>query len=514
MGRMGDSTGVLSAERPVADEEAVRRRRSRSDVWAAVAAGCAATILVLIHLLVPTTIGTADTGDQRRLLCQINAGDPHFGEATSSKGRFAAVTFDPVPPNPVACGAYRVTERYPSSALGVLVVAQQLTHAVGLPGALDIRMVGLVYALLFGAVIAMFVLVLPGPRLARLAVAGALAVLGSDATFTPYFNSAFSEPMEFVGLLATFASLLLLWRRRTASPWLVAGVTVVFAAMITAKSQDIPLCVLLALALLSVRVPIGRWTGRFSGRVVPAVAALALLGLGATDLYLQPKLYNEQLVYTDVFYTILKDSPDVPADLAELGLPAELSRYAGRTWFETRAEHATDPNYATFLKEITFSDIARFYAEHPARLGPVTRTGVEDVVRARHVLPNTTRESSTRPHAVCRICIIPPVGSALAPAGVVLWPLWELTVLVVGLLLVRRRWRDPAWRALGLVLVTSVGFALFHTATAILGDGYAELSKHVFPAVVDTWMVVPLVALGVAGLVRERSRRRAAPAPS
>src|SRR4051812_38475431 len=116
---MGDSSGVVSAERPVVDDVPVRRRRPGADVWAAVAAGFAATILVLCHLLVPTTIGTADTGDQRRLLCQINAGAPHFSDGKSSAQRFAAVTFDPIPPNPKACGAFRVTERYPSSALGV-----------------------------------------------------------------------------------------------------------------------------------------------------------------------------------------------------------------------------------------------------------------------------------------------------------------------------------------------------------------------------------------------------------
>ena len=85
-------------------------------------------------------------------------------------------------------------------------------------------------------------------------------------------------------------------------------------------------------------------------------------------------------------------------------------------------------------------------------------------------------------------------------------------MLAVGLLLALRRRADLAWRALGQVLVATVAFAVFHTATAILGDGYAELGKHVFPAVVDTWMAIPLTALGLAGLVaqvaHERRRRR------
>jgi hypothetical protein len=463
-------------------------------------------LLVLWHLFVPTVIGTADTGDGLRLLCQIRAGDPHFGSGKSSAERFVAIHYVQIPPNPTACGAFRVTERYPSSALAVLAAAQQLTHLTGSHDALDMRFTGLLYALLYGVVIAVFALVLPGPRLARLAVAAALGVLGADATFAPYFISPFSEPLEYVALLATFAALLALWRRRTV-PWpIVVAVTVVFAALVTAKSQDTPLAALLAVVLLTVRCPVGRLTGRWASRVVPAVAALCLLVVGATDVYLQPKLYNQELVYSDVFYTILKDSSNVRADLADLGLPQELARYAGRTYFETRAETAKDPSYRTFVETITFSDVARFYLRHPARLAPVTTTAVEDVVRARHELPNTTSAETATPQVVCRICLIPPVGRALAPVSSVLWPLWELLVLGVGALLARRRWAQREWRALGLLLVTTVVFAAFHTATAILGDGYAELDKHVFPAVVDTWMVVPLVALALYGLVRGRPR--------
>jgi len=497
-----ESVPVVEAPRPAPP------RRTRADVWAAVGVGTAALLVVLAHLLVPSPIGTADTGDQRRLLCQIQAGDAHFSDGHSSAERFAAITLVAIPPNPKACGRFRVTERYPSSALAPLATAQQLTYLVGLPGALDMRVVGVVYALLYALVIGGFVLVLPGPRLARIAVASALGLLGADATFVPYFASAFSEPMEYVGLLATYAGLLALWRRRTASPWLVAGVALVFATLVTAKSQDIPLSVPLALALLTVPCPVRRWTGPLASRAVPAVAAALLLLVGATDLYLQPKLYNEQLVYTDVFYTILKDSHDVPADLAELHLPPELARYAGRTWFQARTELSTDPQYKVFLRTITFSDVAAFYARHPDRLGPVTRTGIQDVVRARHELPNTTRDETARPQVVCRLCLIPPVGRALAPAAVWLWPLWEALVLTVGALLVLRRRAHRPWRALGLLLMSTVVFALFHTATAILGDGYAELGKHVFPAVVDTWMVIPLVALGTAGLLAPRLARR------
>ncbi len=520
-----------STSAPLEAPSSVRRRLSGLSPWwrdvvAAAAVGLAAMGLVLWHLFVPFVIGTSDTGDGLRLLCQIQAGDPHFYEGKNSSERFVAITLRPIPPNPKHCGKYRVTERYPSSAVAVLAVAQDITHLRRPDIALDMRVTGVLYSGLYGAAIALFVLVLPGRRWVRMVVAGAIGVIGSDATFVPYFISAFSEPLEFIALLATYATLIALWRRETVPAWGVAAATFVFGVLVSSKSQETPLALLLALALLFLRVPVGRLTGKVGVRVVPAIAAVVVLGIGSTVVYLQPRLYNQQLIYTDVFSTILHDSPDPVADLKELGLPVGLNRYTSRTYFQARKDFATDPEYAYFKEKITFTDIALFYARHPQRLQKVTGTALRNVVKARHRLPNTTRKDTAKPQVLCRICFVNEFGEWMKPKGVVVWPVWELIVLGVGVLLVRNNSRRSTrtarslrgrrdWWALGLVLICTVGFAVFHVATAVLGDGYAELGKHVFPAVVDFWTVVPLVALGVAGLlptrISDRLRRRPRP---
>lgn len=485
------------------------RQRARTAA-VPVCVGLAAAALALIHLFVPTTIGNADTGDGLRLLCQLQAGDAHFYEARNSSERFVAFSYRAIPKNPVACGKWRETGRYLSSALVVLGAAKVLTHVSFDDRTLDLRFAGILYSLLYGLAIGLLVVVLPGPSWARLLTAGGVGILGADATFVPYFISPFSEPMEFVTLLLSIVGLLALWRRAQVPLAQLVLITITFALLLTAKTQDTPLVAFLAIALLSVRCAVGRLTGRVTARLAPAVAAAVLLAVAGTMLYLHPKQYHEQLIYTDVFYTILKDSPNPRADLAEMDLPTGLAKYAGRTWFETRYETAKDPDYKVFLAETGFGDIAKFYANHPDRLRRVSADGMRHVVKARHPLPNTTRANSERPEVLCRICIVAGIGPKIAPAAPVLWPLWVLTVLLVGALLVWRRWQVREWRALGLLLVTIMGFSVLQYSTAVLGDGYAELGKHVFPAVVTTWLSLPLVALGVAGLLtggRERSGR-------
>lgn len=469
--------------------------------------GMAAMSLALIHLFVPTTIGTSDTGDGLRLLCQLQAGDRHFYEGRDSSERFVNLSYQAIPKNPAGCGKWRTTARYPSSALVVLGAAKLLTHLTFDDRQLDLRFAGILYSLLFGLAIGLLVVVLPGPRWARLLTAAAVGILGADTTFVPYFISPFSEPMEYVALLLSFVGLLALWRRAKVSVTLLALVTLAFALLITAKTQDTPLVVFLAVALLSVRCPVGRRGGRLAQRVAPAIAATMLLAVAGAMVYVHPKLYHEQLIYTDVFYTILKDSPDPQADLAEMGLPTSLAKYAGKTYFETRFQTAKDPDYQVFVAETGFGDIASFYARHPDRLQHVAAAGMRRVVEARYRLPNTTRADSERPEILCRICIIAGIGPVLAPAGPVLWPLWVLAVLLVGALLARRRWHDAQWRALGMLLVTMTVFSVVQYATAVLGDGYAELGKHLFPAVVSTWLSIPLVAMAVGGLLDDRRRR-------
>ncbi|MDQ6873785.1 MAG: hypothetical protein M3042_01795 [Actinomycetota bacterium] len=482
-----------------------------------VAMGLAATGLVLWHLFVPTTIGTSDTGDGPRLMCQLNVADLHeLPRGANSAQRFVALHYDSVRPPPYC--HFRSGIRYPTSAVVVVAAGKVITDWFEPAGGLDMRVVGALYALLYGAAIGLLTLLLPGPTWARGAIAGIFAVLGADGAFVPYFISPYSEPTEYIALLLSICGLLALWRRPVVATWKLILVTLAFAALLTSKTQDVPLIVVLAAALLSVRSPIGRsLTGRLTGRLLPAIAAGALIAVSALTLQLQPRSFNQTLVWSDVFYTILYDSPHPQADLRDLGVPTEMARFAGQTFYQAYPVAHRDPQYQVFLRRVRLSDVALFYIRHPGRMATVAGSAAAAVAHARYDLPNTLRSDSSRPFSVCRICFITRAGEAVSPqtpnrpptsSGLTnaLFPGWLLAVGVAGAVLVRRRWPEREWRAFGLLLVTLPPMALIMFFAAILGDGYAELAKHVFGTVVVTWLAIPLLLLAVVGIAEATVR--------
>lgn len=486
-----------------------------------IALGLASTGLVLWHLFVPTTIGTSDTGDGPRLMCQLNVADLHeLRQGANSAHRFVALRYDSVPP-PAYCH-WRSGLRYPTSAVIVVGLGKVITGWLEPAGGVDMRVVGVLYALLYGAAIALLTLLLPGPIWARGVAAGLFALLGADGTFVPYFISPYSEPTEYIALLFTFSGLLALWRRPAVAAWKVVLVTLAFAALLTSKTQNLPLIGVLAVALLSVRSPLGRrWRGRLTGRLLPAAAVGVLITLSALTLQLQPRSFNQTLVWSDVFYTILYNSPDPQADLRDLGVPTETARFAGQTFYQAYPVAFRDPNYQVFLSRVSLGDVALFYLRHPDRLATVAGSAAAAVAHARYDLPNTLRSDSSRPFSVCRICFVTRAGEAISPQTPnhppigtnltnLLYPAWLLAVVVAGAVLVRRRWPEREWRALGLLLMSLAPASLLMFFAAILGDGYAEMAKHLFGTVVVTWLAIPLVLLallGAAGRRPEHARR-------
>lgn len=480
-----------------------------------VALGLAATGLVLWHLFVPTTIGTSDTGDGPRLMCQLNVADLHeLPRGANSAQRFVALHYDSVPP-PAYCH-WRSGIRYPTSAVVMVGLGKVITSWLEPAGGLDMRVVGVLYAVLYGAAIGVLTLLLPGPVWVRGIAAGLFALLGADGAFVPYFISPYSEPTEYVALLFSICGLLVLWRRPALAAWKLVLVTLAFATLLTSKTQNVPLIGVLAVALLSVRSPLGRrWRGRLTGRLLPTAAAGVLVALSALTLQLQPRSFNQTLVWSDVFYTILYHSPDPKADLRDLGAPTEMARFAGKTFYQAYPVASRDPQYQVFLRRVSLSDVTAFYLRHPGRLATVAGSAAAAVAHARYDLPNTLRNDSSRPFSVCRICFITRAGGAISPqtpnhpptsSGLtdVLYPAWLLALLIAGAVLIRRRWREREWRALGLLLVTLAPMSLVMFFAAIVGDGYAELSKHVFGTVVVTWLAIPLVLLALLGIAGPR----------
>ena len=479
---------------------AVRRRLPVFALRVEVLAGIAAMITALVVLFVPSSVGLADNADYVRLLCHLPA-VPNVPTHSASLFGFVNFTYHRGVLPGFNCD-------YTSSALGPLWVAGHISSWLPGHNVLDLRVVAVLYAVLFGAAVGLLVWALPGRWWVR-TVGAAIAVVGlGDFAYTAYFASAYSEPFGLITLVITVALLIRAWRARRLHPAILASATLAAALLVTSKTQYAPLAIILAVALVLTPGSRTASKGRWTAWAAKLLAAAVVIGMGWLTVRWTPSEVSEPDRYNAFFYELLGHSNDPAADLRQLGLPVGLARYAGSDFYNP-PNARVDPAYRQYFQKIDYAQLLNFYAHHPGRSWSLTerglQAGADPVVTYLGNYPSSRGlPADTR---VCRLCLGSYVGGQLKPYAQYLWPaFWLLAAVAAGIAL-RRRDRDL--RALGGGITLALGTTLILTATAILGGSY-ELVKHLYLAdVADTLLLVFVVVTILELALQSRPPRHA-----
>ncbi len=334
----------------------------------------------------------------------------------------------------------------------------------------------------------------------RCASGVALVAVFADVGFVSFFSTGYSEPLGFVGLLASVGLVMLGWRRPGAVGigWL-AATTVVMALTVLAKPQYGLLAVPFALA-----VGATRWRGgsRLTGRAVPVACAVVALASGALSVRSTPVQFQRANRYNAFFTELLGHSPDPSGDVRAFGLPQSLAAYAGTTSF-TSPNATTSPAFEQFPAKVTYPTLLAFYAWHPARAWRLYARGARAGADPRAVPLGMFPYDPAHPERrrTCRWCAASVIGRWSAPAlpigGGVAW----LGLLVLGA--VELRGGRDARRGLAAGVLVAAGAAALLFATAVLGDG-VELVKHLLLA--DAAFALMIVLGGTLAAVRITER--------
>lgn len=304
------------------------------------------------QLFLPPSLGVADNNDFPKLIGRFCLG-PAVPE---DHKLFEYVTF-----------SYRHDARdcwnsgLITSAALPLLVARQAGKPVLPASRFDLRLLGVVYALLF--LFAFHGL----QRMARglrsparwLLPAAALLVFGG-ASYVPLFNSFYLDSAAYVFLLLSIISVC----RLVFSPqvrWceylLAAGCVILFAM---AKSQHAPLALLMIPCFWR---SFGRPTFPGWPLRIPATAAI-VLAVGAM-LTLPPRWYQSVATYNALFYQCLPRSHDARADLARLGVDAALLPYVGQHAFSAGTPMQSPQMVEEFGREVPLRKMVAYYLSHP-----------------------------------------------------------------------------------------------------------------------------------------------------
>ncbi|GIP37562.1 membrane protein [Paenibacillus sp. J31TS4] len=444
----------------------------RKLLCAETAAAAAAVIIAIWLLMVKPLVGMANNGDFERIMG--SAGLSYITQEYADK-YFSYFTSD-----------YQITGNV-LTALGGYVSSQVLlVKLAGLlnvlmdPNYFDIRFLAALYTLLLGAA---FYLIVRACRTEFAAtswiVAAVLVVVFADGGYLAYFNSLFGEPVSLLFLLLTFGlGLLLAARERASVGWLV--LFYVAAIFVTgAKVQNAPIGIFLLLTGLRL------WrmhSDRAWRRTVVAGSVLLALTAGIIYLSIDPsiKIINK---YQTVFYGILKDSPTPEKDLKELGLPEEWAVLKNTNYFIPDLPiDIKDPAFEQVLNEkISHARVGLFYLKHPARFWSKLEAAADNAFAIKpSYLGNYEKTEGKPPGALSHFftlwssfkqSVLPhslPGLIAFLLAYLIVWASWY------------RRTRDERGRfRLELLLLLPV-IGLLNYMVPLIGDGEADLAKHLF----------------------------------
>ncbi|TKK90734.1 hypothetical protein FDA94_02915 [Herbidospora galbida] len=375
-----------------------------------------------------------------------------------------------------------------STALLTQAAGRWLTPLLGYPGALDLRALGVLFALLVGVVCGLLVAVTPGRPLFRAGFASAVGLLYADAGFAGYLVSPYAEPTALVAAGFLVVALLLLWERPTAPRVLATAVPALL--LVGARPEYVTFVPVIGFALLWVR-------GR---RVVALMVATWIAGLGVFHTATEARFDDRGAV----FETILYDDPTAAADLTSLGLDPELAPAAGLP-----REHPTWAALADRYHRTAHPSplrVAGFYATHPWHAVRTVGWGFQGVAGLRPHYLGSYPEGAGKPEGEQehRVAVYSTIWEVFRKGPLLVLVLWIATA-GAGYLVVRRRSLTPSEKTMGRLAAILPLAALAQFAVVVLVHGRVETVRHMAMTSWLTAMCVPVMAAAVA-LVLTRLR--------
>lgn len=482
----------------------------------AISTGAAWGVITLARLFVGGAVGLADNYDGHRLLCQLGVA-PRPIPAGQPLWAYATPTYDSYTWYGEACSAGGTGQPYLSTEYFPLLLAKLLTQLFGMSGALDLRMLGPVFAVGVAVAVGWTVRELPGPRWAAVLAASGLGLAAVDSAIAPYYISPFSEPAAILGMLLLIPATLRMLGHEQVRARDIVLVAALAAWTIGAKTQTASLLVVVVpILLLRPWARLARRQGDSKALLrtlvaiatrLPALAACAVL-IGGTAAFEQhqSRWLGEIVLYDDVFRDVLGHSSHVSGDLHALGLPADFANAAGSSIVAPNSA-AMLPDYPVFLHSVSLGKVLTFYAAHPWRLVGVADRGLAGMAQTRpSYLGNYLASSGAEPYAQeCRVCVASALFTLTQPMRWVVIPgLWAAALAGGVLLAVRRRTLPARARGVGVVLAGVAVATVAQFWTVMLSEGDSDIEKHMVLTVFGTMLLGPLLVAAVAAFDQKR----------
>ncbi|QMV42204.1 glycan biosynthesis hexose transferase WsfD [Cohnella cholangitidis] len=466
--------------------------------------GITTSVLIIGLLMVPPVIGLADSGDFGRVLGVTGL------SVLNPQQTYEQLYFN-YAHQQYGYGGYTLGG-YVSTHVILVAIAGLIGRVVN-GEVFDIRILGLTYSVFFVGAVALLVRNAPeaanrrNTLIVSVVLSLSLLFVFADIGYLAYFQSFFGEPYALIATLLMVASAIALASSPKPTGKLLALFIVAALAVATSKIQNAPLG--LVFALLAWRMIGLRSDSMWRKQVWTGVAVL-VLGSAVMILVAPDRLKNTNL-YQSIFFGVLKDSPNVARDMEELGIPEKYAVLAGTNYFQKdTAIPQKDPVLRQeVLEKLSHKDIAMYYLRHPSRLMQKLDRAAENAMYIRpYYLGNYDQSAGKAPKEITYSFSAWSQWKDHQMPRSAGWYIGLISAYYAALGIVW--WRNRS-RKLRLALETLAVVALagvFSCIVPLIGDGEADLGKHLFMFNVCFDMMVISVLVGaVYGLIRLVERR-------
>ncbi len=432
----------------------------------------AAIIILLSFVLMRRPImGVADNGDFARIM---NSTGLHYFSSEHYDRYFGYVNREYVIGHMVPFGG-----GYVSTQLALVVSAVVLSKTFRDSGVFDIRYLGVIYVL-FLATAAFFAVKSCRKSFgaAGIIIAISIIIIFCDTGYVSYFNSLYGEPVTFVFLLLMAAMALTISSEERPAIWmlLIFGIAAILFA--GAKVQNIPAGILSSLLFLRLAAMRRDKVWRRSAFGLAAGVILVSI-ICYCNVSSDIRICNK---YQTVFYGILKDSEDPAGDLEELGLDQSLDVLAGTNYF--MEDYAVDIRSSDFKRMINENvdhfKIASYYLKHPHRFVEKMEIAAENGFKLNQGMGNYEKSPGIAYKQVSEVFN----RWSSFKLGALPHSLLFISIFYGAALLVLLFEYSRASCAKMRFLTEFFGFVLLagmiQFILPIIGDGEADLSKHLF----------------------------------
>lgn len=319
---------------------------------------------------------------------------------------------------------------------------------------------------------------IPGYILAFLAV-----FIFGDSAYTEYFNSFYAESLMYVAIIFIVASWLLIYRNRYSRVFLIILYLVSSLFLITSKQQNAPIAVILALMGLMLLI----FEKKHFFRYVVLTGSFILFCSGAAEFFLIPDQFAEINQFQAMTRGALLNADHSEQTLADFNINKQYALLRSTTYYQEYSSVSVHSQILrkNFYSKYGFIKISLYYASHFHQFDEMLNTAARDWFKVRPTELGNYQRGANLPFGkrTAYFSLYNAFCSILMPHRFGFIFIWAAVMLGLYLPSFIHAFRFKEERRLLLRLPLILGLLLMEfmaTIIAIVGDGDADLAKHLF----------------------------------